>query len=250
MFKNTDPNKQYHIQCGKDDIGQYVILPGDPSRCEKIAKYLDDSHFVVSNREYVTYTGLLEGVKVSVTSTGIGGASAAIAVEELAALGAHTFIRVGTAGGMHLDVKAGDIVIPTSCIRMDGTPNEYLPVEFPAVASFDVTRCLVDEARKLTQDVHTGVIHCKDSFYSQRAPERMPIAEELEMKWRAWCRGGCLASEMESATIFIVAQVLGLHAGSILYAASNQEREKKGIDDPIADDNSWQLLQQWKQYGQ
>ena len=125
---------QYHIGLKEGDAGKYVILPGDPKRCVKIAQYLDDAKLVADRREFVTYTGYLDGEKVSVTSTGIGGPSASIAMEELVKVGAEVFIRVGTCGGMSLDVQGGDVVIATGAIRMEGTSKEYAPIEFPAVA--------------------------------------------------------------------------------------------------------------------
>ena len=121
--------KQYHTQVGVGDVGRYVILPGDPKRCEKIAKHFENARLIADSREYVTYTGTLEGVPVSVTSTGIGGPSAAIALEELSKVGADTFIRVGTCGGMQTNVCGGDIVIANGAIRMEGTSREYAPIE-------------------------------------------------------------------------------------------------------------------------
>ena len=127
MHYSVDASKQYHIEVSENEIGKYVILPGDPKRVPKIAKYLEDAKEVADAREFVTYTGTLGGEKVSVTSTGIGGPSAAIALEELVKAGAHTFIRVGTCGGMQMDVKSGDLVIATAAIRMEGTSREYAP---------------------------------------------------------------------------------------------------------------------------
>ena len=125
--------KQYHTGVGPDDIGKYVIMPGDPKRCAKIAEFFDNAELVADVREYVTYTGYLEGEKVSVTSTGIGGPSAAIAIDELAKCGAHTFIRIGTCGGMQEEVLGGDVVIATGAVRMEGTSREFAPIEYPAV---------------------------------------------------------------------------------------------------------------------
>ena len=142
MKYSEDTGKQYHIQVGKGDVGRYVIMPGDPKRCEKIARYFDDARLIADSREYVTYTGYLEGVKVSVTSTGIGGPSASIAMEELVKSGADTFIRIGTCGGMQLKVKSGDVVIATGAIRMEGTSKEYAPIEYPAVADLGITNAL------------------------------------------------------------------------------------------------------------
>lgn len=180
MKYSEDASKQYHIQVGKGDVGQYVILPGDPKRCEKIAKYFDDAVLVADSREFVTYTGYLDGVKVSVTSTGIGGPSAAIAMEELAMSGADTFLRIGTCGGMQLDIKSGDVVIANGAIRMEGTSREYAPAEFPAVADVHVTYALMRAAEELKQTYHVGIVQCKDSFYGQHSPERMPVRESSE----------------------------------------------------------------------
>ena len=222
---------QYHIKCGEGDVGRYVILPGDPGRCEKIAAYFDDAEFVSQNREYTVYTGTLLGEKVSVCSTGIGGPSAAIAMEELAAIGADTFIRVGTAGGINLKVHSGDLVIATAAVRQEGTASHYAPMEYPAAADFEVTQALAWAAEDMGSRFHTGVVQCKDSFYGQHSPERMPIAGELLAKWEAWKRLGVLCSEMESATLFVVANSLGARAGSIFHVVWNQERKNAGLDD-------------------
>ena len=228
--------KQYHIQVGKGEVGRYVILPGDPKRYAKIAKYFDDPVLVADSREYVTYTGKLDGVPVSVTSTGIGGPSASIAMEELYRCGADTFIRVGTCGGMQLDVKSGDTVIATGAIRMEGTSKEYAPIEFPAVANLDVTNALVQSAKELKQPCHVGVVQCKDAFYGQHEPETKAVGYELTAKWEAWKRLGCLASEMESAALFVVASNLGVRVGSVFLVMANQEREKEGLHNPVVHD--------------
>ena len=195
---------QYHLHLKKGDVGRYVILPGDPKRVPLIAKYLDDAVLVADNREYVTYTGTLLGEKVSVTSTGIGGPSAAIAVEELYKVGADTFIRMGTCGGIKLSVKGGDVVIATAAVRAEGTSREYAPIEFPAVADFDVVSAMKSAAEKMNVRSHIGVVQCKDSFYGQHDPDIMPVSYELNNRWEAWKRLGVLASEMESSTIFTV----------------------------------------------
>lgn len=233
MNYSEDKNKQYHIQVGKEDIGRYVILPGDPKRCAKIAKYIDDAKLVADNREYVTYTGYLDGVKVSVTSTGIGGPSASIALEELVQAGADTFIRIGTCGGMQLNVRSGDVVIASGAVRMEGTSKEYAPIEFPAVADIEVVNALMKAADELNVDSHVGVVQCKDSFYGQHSPERMPVGYELLNKWEAWKRLGCLASEMESAALFVVGSALHVKVGSVFLVVANQEREKEGLSNPV-----------------
>lgn len=236
MNYSENPNKQYHIQVGKGDVGRYVILPGDPKRCAKIAKYFDAPVLMADNREYVTYTGYLDGEKVSVTSTGIGGPSASIAMEELVMSGADTFIRIGTCGGMQLDVKSGDVVIANGAIRMEGTTREYAPIEFPAVADIHLTNALMESAREMGAPYHVGVVQCKDSFYGQHSPERMPVSYELLNKWEAWKRLGCLASEMESAALFVVASHLRVRAGSCFLVVANQEREKEGLENPVVHD--------------
>ena len=228
--------KQYHLQIGPGDVGEYVILPGDPKRCAKIAAYLKDARLIADSREYVTYTGTLDGMKVSVTSTGIGGPSASIAMEELYRCGAKTFIRVGTCGGMQLEVKGGDLVIATGAIRMEGTSKEYAPIEFPAVADLDVTCALREAAGKIGAVYHTGVVECKDSFYGQHEPEKKPVAYELLNKWDAWIACGALASEMESAAMFIVGSVLRVRVGTVLLTVANQERAKAGLSNSQAHD--------------
>lgn len=232
----TDDGRQYHIGLKKGDVGEFVILPGDPKRCEKIAAFFDNPVKVADHREYVTYTGYIDGTKVSVTSTGIGGPSAAIALEELVKVGAKTFIRVGTCGGMDTDVKGGDVVIATGAIRAEGTSKEYAPVEFPAIANIDVVNALAEAAKKLGYNYHTGVVQCKDSFYGQHSPETMPVSNELLNKWEAWKRLGCLASEMESAALFVVASYLKVKIGSVFLVVANQEREKLGLENPIVHD--------------
>ncbi|MBS6395839.1 MAG: uridine phosphorylase [Clostridiales bacterium] len=236
MNYSENAEKQYHIQVGRGDVGRYVILPGDPKRCEKIAKYFDDAVLMADSREYVTYTGYLDGVKVSVTSTGIGGPSASIAMEELVKAGADTFVRIGTCGGMQLDVKSGDVVIASGAVRMEGTSKEYAPIEFPAVADIGITNALMTSAKKLGKDCHVGVVQCKDAFYGQHSPETMPVSYELLNKWEAWKRLGCLASEMESAALFIVASTLHVRAGSVFLVMANQEREKEGLSNPVVHD--------------
>ena len=323
---------QYHLQIRPGDVGRYVILPGDPKRCEKIAKHFEDAKLVADSREFVTYTGYLESEKVSVTSTGIGGPSASIAMEELVQCGADTFVRVGTCGGIDLDVKGGDIVIATGAVRMEGTSREYAPIEYPAVADLEVANALVAAAKELGFTYHTGVVQCKDAFYGQHEPERMPVSYELVQcgadtfvrvgtcggidldvkggdiviatgavrmegtsreyapieypavadlevanalvaaakelgftyhtgvvqckdafygqhepermpvsyellnKWEAWKRLGCKASEMESAALFIVAAHLKVRCGSDFLVMGNQERNALGMDNPIVHD--------------
>ena len=235
-MKYSENGKQYHIQVGGGEIGRYVLVPGDPKRCIKIAQYLDQAELIADSREYVTYTGLLDDERVSVTSTGIGGPSAAIALEELVQAGADTFLRVGTCGGMQPEVQSGDLVIATGAVRMEGTSREYAPLEYPAVASLDAVNALVSAAKALNKPYHTGVVQCKDSFYGQHSPQDKPVSYELMQKWEAWKRMGCLASEMESAALFIVAASLRVRIGTCLLAIANQERERLGLDNPVVHD--------------
>ena len=233
-------NIQFHLKTTAEQVGKYVILPGDPGRVEKIAKHLDNAEFVASNREYTTYTGTLLGEKVSVVSTGIGGPSAAIAVEELIRCGAHTFIRVGTSGGIDIKVVGGDLIVASGAIRGDGTSREYIPEEYPAVADFEVVSALKQAGDKLSTNelgngCPVGVVQSKDSFYGEIEPEKMPIAEHLVNRWESYVRCGCLTSEMEAATIFSVAIARHVRAGAVLTALWNVERSKAGLPDPICE---------------
>ena len=233
-----DTGKQFHIRCVEGDVGRYVFLPGDPGRCQAIASCFDDPVHIGMNREYNIYTGTLLGEKVSVCSTGIGGPSAAIAMEELAAIGADTFIRVGTCGGIDLEVCPGDVVVATGAVRFEHTSMEYAPIEFPAVPDFSVTAALKAASEDLGYRTHVGVVQCKDSFYGQHAPEKSPVSYELQRKWEAWKRLGVKASEMESAALFVVAAALGVRCGSCFHAVWNQEREKLGMVMPMTEDTS------------
>lgn len=232
MSKAYSGEVQYHIDMKEGDVGRYVILPGDPKRCVKIAQHFENPVLVADHREFVTYTGYLDGVKVSVTSTGIGGPSAAIALEELSNIGADTFIRVGTSGGMDIDVMGGDLVIASGAIRMEGTGREYAPMEFPAVANYEVLNALVKASKDLDKKYHVGVVQCKDSYYGQHEPETKPVGYELTNKWDAWLKLGALASEMESAALFIVGAYRRVRVGSILNVVANQERRRLGLEDP------------------
>lgn len=226
---NFNEERMYHIGLTPSQGAEYAIITGDPGRVESIARLLEVPEFVVSNREYTTWAGTLNGQRVLVTSHGIGGPSTAICVEELYRCGVRTVIRIGTCGGMALPVCGGDVVVATAAIRAEGTSREYLPIEFPAVADFDVAAALKAAGEALGCRVHTGVVQCKDSFYGQHSPESAPVSSELLAKWEAWLRGGCLASEMESATLYIVAASRGMRAGCVLHTVWNQEREKAGL---------------------
>jgi uridine phosphorylase len=215
-FLNSE--KQYHIDCKKGDVGRYVLLPGSPDRVPLIASFFDNPREIARKREYVTYTGSLDGVPVSVTSTGIGGPSTAIAVEELSKIGADTFIRVGTSGIMQKFMNEGDLIVATGAVRDEGTSHQYLPAAFPAVADIEVINALRTACVQQGRVFHTGVVHSKDSFFGEVESERMPLRRELQERWQAWIAGGALCSEMESATLFVVAAVLGKRAGALMQA--------------------------------
>ncbi len=224
-------DKLYHIGISKGEVGEYALLPGDPGRCELIAGYLDNAKQIAFSREYQTFLGEINGKKVCVTSTGIGGPSAAIAMEELVMAGVHTFIRIGTCGGIAQDVLPGDIVIASGAVRAEGTSREYVPIEFPAVPDYRVLAELVNAADEINKRYHIGVVHCKDSFYGQHTPERMPVSNELLNKWSAWKKAGVLASEMESAALFCCGATLKVRCGSVFNVVWNQERLAKGLED-------------------
>lgn len=230
--------KQFHIRCVEGDVGRYVILAGDPGRCEAIAANLDNARHIGMNREYNIYTGSLEGQAVSVCSTGIGGPSTAIAIEELHNIGADTFIRCGTCGGIDLDVQSGDVVIATGAIRYEHTSLEYAPIEFPAVADFGIVSALKNASERLGNRTHLGVVQCKDSFYGQHSPEKSPVSYELLAKWESWKRLGVKASEMESAALYVIASALKCRAGSCFHVIWNQEREAAGLDQNMSEDTS------------
>ena len=214
-MSNTDA-KQYHLQLQKGDVGRYVLLPGDPGRSQIIARHLEGAVHVATNREYVTYTGFLDGVKVSVTSTGIGCPSSAIALEELVRVGADTFIRVGTSGAIQPGTKSGDLAIVTGAIRDEGTSIHYLPIAFPALADMEIVAALRSAAQKAGLPHALGISQSKDSFYGEVEPERSGVTTRLLDRWHAWQVGGAICSEMEAAALFIVASTLKVRAGGIM----------------------------------
>ena len=223
--------REFHIDLKKGEVGRYAILPGDPGRCEKIAQYLDNPRKIAQKREYTTYVGELFGEKVAVTSTGIGGPSASIAMEELIHCGVDTFIRVGTSGGMQPEVCGGDLVIATGAVRAEGTTREYAPIEYPAVAHYKVVKALERAATDLGATYHMGVVQCKDNFYGQHSPETMPVHTWLTDRWEAWKACGALASEMESAALFITASVRRVRMGTVLLCLANQTRREMNLPD-------------------
>ena len=222
---------QHHIHLKEGDVGGYVLLPGDPGRSKMIAQYFDDPKFVAQNREYVTYTGTLAGEKVSVVSTGIGCPSTAIALEELVAIGAHTFIRVGTSGGIQPGTKVGEVAIVTGAIRDEGTSSHYMPMEFPAIADFDVVSALKEGAIRAQIPYRLGITQSKDSFYGEIEPERMPVSARLEERWKAWIMGGAVCSEMESSVIFIISSILRKRAGGVMLMAGSVDTQPTNAEE-------------------
>jgi len=207
--------KKYHIGLAKGDVGNYVLVPGDPGRTPMVAKFLDNAREVAFSREYRTFTGSLDGVPVSTISSGMGGPSVAIAVEELNELGVHTFLRVGTCGAAQPEIKMGDLVIAIGSVRSEGTPNGYVPLEYPAVASLDVVNALVKAAQKAGAPHHVGVIRSVDALYSDLMPDKMPRPQHLHEDLAMWSRAGILSSDMETSTLFVVARLRKLRAGTI-----------------------------------
>lgn len=243
MASIMDGERQFHIRTIPDEVGRYVIMPGDPGRVPKIAALLDDAKQVAQNREYNVYTGYLDGEKVTVCSTGIGGPSAAIAVEELVKCGADTFIRIGTSGGMDLSVSGGDLVIASAAVRGEGTSKEYLPGGYPAVADFTVTTALAKAAAELSEDklgkrYHVGVVHSKDSFYGEVEPDSMPVSGDINYRWDAYLRCGCMTSEMECAAVFSVGIARHVRCGAVITAIWNVERSKADLEDNVSDDTT------------
>lgn len=218
MAFNKSNEVMYHIQCKKGDVGRYVLMPGDPFRTDIIASYLDDAVLVAHNREHKTWTGYLNNEKVSVTSTGMGCPSTAIALEELIKIGADTFIRIGTAGPVCEQSKAPDVtgVICTAAVRDEGTTLHYIPVEYPAVANRQIVEALVEAAAKNGKHFLEGITQSKDSFYGEVEPETAPDGDRLKARWKAWEKGNVMCSEMEAAALFVISSIRQKRAGTII----------------------------------
>ena len=228
-----ETEKCKHIQLGKGDVGRYVLLPGDPFRTDLIASCFVEPKLVAHNREHKTWVGKLDGVPVAVTSTGMGGPSTAIAVEELIRCGADTFIRVGTAGAVQSDEDyeryAG--VIVTGSVRDEGTTIHYVPIEYPAIANRHVVDALSRAAKARGFNFAEGIAQCKDSFYGQHDPDSMPVSARLHERWEAWRKAGVMASEMETAALFVIASIRGVRAGAVMaYFAMNDETIEMACD--------------------
>lgn len=236
---------QYHIGLKKGDVGDYVLLPGDPKRTELIAKFFDEAKEVAFNREFRTFTGYIRGyngekIKISTTSTGIGCPSAAICIEELANIGAKVFIRVGTAGSLQKNVNIGEIVISQATVREDGTSRQYVPLSYPAVADIDVVNALISAAKKLKFKYHVGIVHTKDAFYTESftGNENLPLKEYNETLWKVWERSNVLATSMESSALFVIGSIRKLKVGEVLAiigstVAKKPVIKKVGIEEAI-----------------
>lgn len=213
--------KTMHLDIASGQIGSYVFVPGSVERAALIAEHFDNPVKVAHKREFLTYTGTLEGVPVSVTSTGIGGPSASIAMEELYRCGAHTMMRIGSAASTSPNVKTGDVVIPNGAVRMEGTGNHYLPFEFPAVPDFEMLKALEAAAVKLGHPYNVGITITKDSFYTEAEPETKPVYEELKAKWNSYIAGGATNTSMECAVLFLIGASLGIRTASVMISATN-----------------------------
>lgn len=229
----TEDGRQYHIHCKKGDVGRYVLVPGDPFRTDVIAQFFDNPKLVAHNREHKTWTGTLNGEKVSVTSTGMGCPSTAIALEELIHCGADTFIRVGTCGRVcpeSYDESLEGVII-TGAVRDEGTTIHYVPVEYPAIADRHVTDALAEACRTKSYRFAEGIAQSKDAFYGQHDPEHMPNSGRLYQRWEAWEKSGVMASEMETAALFVVSSVRGARAGAIMaYGSMNDHTIELACD--------------------
>ena len=212
----AEAERKYHVGLTASEVGEYVLYPGDPFRTPLIAKHLEDAREVAFSREYRTFTGNVDGVRVSAISSGMGGPSAAIGVEELGELGVHTFLRVGTCGAAQPGIRMGDLVIATGAVRTEGTPNAYVPLEYPAIANLDVVLALRDAAGAAGAPHHLGVIRSVDALYSDLVPDRMPMKEHLRTELEVWARAGVVANDMESASILVVSALRKYRAGVLL----------------------------------
>jgi len=227
--------KQYHIQLEKGDVAPYVLLPGDPGRVAKVAALWDEAHQVGGNREYVTYTGIYKGAPISCTSTGIGCPSTAIAMEELARVGAHTFLRIGTCGTFQDHIQNGDIAIFDSAARYDGASHLYAPAEFPAVAHHDVVSACIAAGDKLGLKFHVGTTRSADTFYACHPKPGSSFNQFWQSNWREHFedlkRLNIIAAEMEASVIFVLARVWGLRAGGIAVVLDNVLKNLEDADE-------------------
>lgn len=209
--------RAHHLQVSPGEVGEYVILPGDPGRCQLIARHFERPKFVTSNREFVTYTGKYRGLSVSVVSTGMGCPSAAIALEELIMVGAKYFVRLGTTGALQKELGIGEVIIAHSAVRTDGTSLEYVPVEFPAIADLDVTLALEEAAKDKGIQPRLGTIWSHDAFYKGSV-----FADPDFLERERWLiDAGVLSVENESSALFVVGYLRKAKVGTILTVVAN-----------------------------
>lgn len=214
-------DKMIHVGITPEQAGKYVFLPGSVERAALIAKYFDEPQLVCHQREFLTYLGKLEGVPVSVTSTGIGGPSTSITVEEYVHAKAHTFMRIGSCASTSPKCGIGDVIIPNGAVRMEGTGDHYLPLEFPAVPDFEMVKALEEAAIRLNFKYNIGVSITKDSFYTEVTPHTKPVYYELKNKWEAYEKGGATNTCMECAPLFLMGASLKVRTAAVLICATN-----------------------------
>ncbi len=224
-METNEPKRMHHINVLPGEVGRYVILPGDPFRTDLIASFFEDAKLIAHQREHKTWVGTLNGVKVAVTSTGMGCPSAAIAVEELIKAGADTFIRLGTAGRVNEASKSTELdgVICNAAVRDEGTTIHYVPIEYPAVANRHIVDALAKSAKAHGKNYLEGIAQTKDSYYGQHEPQNMPVEHRLKERWQAWERSNVICSEMETAAIFVISSIRGARAASIMSFKNMEE---------------------------
>jgi uridine phosphorylase len=218
-----EAKKMMHIAVSPGDVGKYVFLPGSVERAALIAQHFDNPVKLAHHREHLTYAGELDGERVAVTSTGIGGPSASIAVEELFQCGADTMMRIGSCASTSPRSKKGDVIIPRGAIRMEGTGTHYLPLEFPAVPDYEMFRALESAAKESGYPYNDGITITKDSFYTEVSPQTKPVYPELKWKWDAYVKGGATNTSMECSLLFLVGASLGIRMSSVMICATNDE---------------------------
>ena len=231
-------NLQYHIQCRDGDVNKFVLLPGDPERVDAIAKTWDESKFIASSREFRTFSGKYSGVPITACSTGIGGPSASIALEELASLGADTFIRIGTCGAINKNINCGDLIICSGAMRQDGTSEDYIDLSYPAVANYEVVAALIEACKRHKKIFHVGISCTTSSFHlGQARPGFNNFTQSgLENKIQDLQRAGVLNFEMEAATILTLAGLYNLRAGAVFAVVADRNKNEfvySGIEDSI-----------------
>ncbi len=228
--------KQYHIECEEGDVARYVILPGDPGRVSTIASVWDEAREVVHHREYHTMTGRVANVELSCTSTGIGAPSLTIGVDELARIGADTFIRLGTCGAIQKDMYLGDIVISTGAVRLDGASKDLVIPEYPAVANYEIVMALIQAAEELKVPHHVGITASTDTFYTgQGRPALggyMPSFKENIL--RDMQAAGVKNFEMEVSSLLTLANVFGKRAGALCFVVANRMTDEFEVRDEWA----------------